>query len=163
MQFDEVRELQPEVLAAYAELMATVWEQTELEPELLELARLRMATLTRCQVDAARRYRTAAWSGIAEERVARLPSWPTDASFSARERRALRYAEEFALEPASVTEDCWAGLDAEFGAEETVQLTMSFAVLVEFQRFCLAAGVDDISIRWSPTVEAVDRPTTSSP
>lgn len=163
MQLEEARALQPDVFATFAELMATVWEQDELEPELLELGRLRMATLTGCDLDAARRYRTARWSGIDEERVARLPSWPTSPSFTTRERRVLRYAEEFAVDPASVSEDCWAGLHAEFDAAQTVQLTMSLAVLVEFQRFSLAAQLEDATVTWSPSLHAVVAPAAATP
>lgn len=163
MHLDEARTLQPDVFAAFTELMGTVWDQGELEPELLELSRLRMATLTGCRADAALRYRTTGWPGIDEERVARLPSWPTSASFSTRERRVLRYAEEFAVDPASVSEDCWEGLHAEFDEPQTVQLTMSLAVLVEFQRFSLAAHLDEGPVDWSPSVQAVPAPATTTP
>ena len=139
--FAEARRLQPGALDAFGELLATVWLDSALEPGLLELARLRLATLSRCEADAARRVRLPGFDGIDEERVARLPSWPVDPTLSERERAALRYAEEFAVDPEAVSGTCWAQVNEHFTDTEAVRLSMCLATLVEFQRWCVATGV----------------------
>lgn len=41
---------QPEALAAFNQLYATLWSEGEVEPGLLELARLRNARITDCGI-----------------------------------------------------------------------------------------------------------------
>lgn len=154
MRMEHVARLQPEVFEAMAQLMTVIWEDSAIEPEILELGRLRMAKLAGSASDQALRYATPGWTGAKEDRVEQLEQWPTAPLFSPRERAALRFAEEFTMDPRSISDRSWQELGRHFGDEGSARLTMAFAVLAEFQRLSVALALEPAPIAWSARIHA---------
>src|SRR4051812_41474337 len=69
------------------------------DPALLELARLRVATLIGYDGAWDRRVRGA---GVAEEKLARLSQWPTDPAFTDAERACLAFVEQTVMDVSGV-------------------------------------------------------------
>ena len=73
--------------------------------------------------------------GLSEEKIGRLAGYRDDASFTARERLALEYAELMALDHAAIGDDFFRRLRGEFTDAEIVELTMAIGQYIGFGRF----------------------------
>src|SRR6478752_5769055 len=91
--WDRFATLCPEAFEALSGVIAATAEETD--PVLLELARIRIATLLRYPAEVARRNPRARDAGLTEAKVADLPAWPTSPLFTARERACLSLTEQF--------------------------------------------------------------------
>src|SRR3954447_11613992 len=65
---------------------------------LVELCRLRIAQLVESAFDASLRYAAAHAAGLGEEKLAAIEQYPESELFTARERAALEFAEQFAIQ-----------------------------------------------------------------
>jgi alkylhydroperoxidase family enzyme len=88
----------PGATAAWTALSASVWSAAD--PELLELARMRIALLLR-DPEAVERPPVGA-PRLPEDKVASLADWPTSPLFSETERVALAFAERFVIDVAGI-------------------------------------------------------------
>ena len=96
-----LRSLLPDVAAVLERLDDDLWEAAD--PELLELARLRIAMLLGADpADLARPRRAPT---LAKEKVDNLRAWPTSPVFSERERACLGLTEQLVMDVAGVTDD----------------------------------------------------------
>ena len=131
----------PEPFAALAGLVAAAW--SECDPVLLELARLRTATLLGFAAE--RDHRTAAaWAaGLTEEKIAALPGWPRSPLFTGRERACLALTEQFVMDANGVTESLVADVTEHLGAEGCYTFVQALSVLETFQRACLTLGIEN--------------------
>jgi hypothetical protein len=100
---DAIRRHLPGLADVGERLNAKVWELND--PVLLELCRLRMATLLGATESLRQRSAAASQAGLTEERIAQLASWPTSPLFSERERACLAFAEMFLFDPGSVDDE----------------------------------------------------------
>src|SRR5438132_4401755 len=91
--WDRLAALCPDPFDALSGLAAAAWESAD--PVLLELARLRIATLLRNTGELERRTVKARDAGLDESKVADLAAWPTSPLFTARERACLSLTEQF--------------------------------------------------------------------
>jgi alkylhydroperoxidase family enzyme len=98
-----------------------------IEPRLLELCRVRMATLLGCDAEA--KVRTDG-AGVEPERYAAIPSWPTDPRFDACERACLAFAEHFVIDVASL-DDHTAGAVREHLGDQGLQDFASALLVIE--------------------------------
>lgn len=130
-------ELLPEVNARWREFEATVWS-SGLDPVLLELCRLRIATLLRDGVGSGSRTAAAVRGGLTEDLVTALPSWPVSPLFGRREQAALAIAELFVVDAHAVTDDTCAELLANLTEAEATALTMAVALFDATSRARLA-------------------------
>jgi len=73
--------------------------------------------------------------GLSEDKIECLAAYRDDASFTARERIALEYAELMALEHAAIGDDFFRCLRGEFTDTEIVELTMAIGQYRGFGRF----------------------------
>ena len=73
------------------------------DPVLIELCRLRMATLLGSKLDLSLRYKPATEAGLTEEKVRELSSYYKSPLFTERERRCIDFAEQFALQSSAST------------------------------------------------------------
>lgn len=112
----------PELAAAHERLLATIWAGS-VSPVTLELCRLRMATLLASAAALAERSPAAVAAGLTEERIARLPKWPSDPSFSAEERACISFVEQFVLDHAEISDDDVHQLTALLSPEGAVTFT----------------------------------------
>jgi alkylhydroperoxidase family enzyme len=88
----------PGATAAWTALSASVWRAAD--PELLELARMRIAMLLR-DPEAVERPPVGA-PRLPEDKVAALADWPTSPLFSETERVALAFTERFVIDVAGI-------------------------------------------------------------
>lgn len=133
-----VLERAPEAAAGFRELYELVTTRPILDPVLLELCRLRSATLLGVPAEQRRRL----VDGMDEALVAELPAWPTSPRFDDRTRAAVRFTELFLLG----TEPAREGLDdlrRHFADDEVFTLTAALSLHESFHRLCLALGVAD--------------------
>ena len=119
--------------------MAAAWQDTD--PALLELARLRIATLLGNTAESARRTSAARKAGLGETQVADLSSWPTSSEFGSRERACLALTEQFVMDANGVTDGQVAQVTEHLGAAGCYAFVEAVSVLETFQRACLTLGI----------------------
>jgi alkylhydroperoxidase family enzyme len=113
---DAVLGLHPETYARHREFLEATTAATD--AGLLELCRARMAQMLGCREELARH---------SPERLAELDSWERSTSFSAAERTARPFVEQFVLDPALVSRDLVADLEAELGTAGVINFTTAIA------------------------------------
>lgn len=156
--WDRLATLCPEPFAALAGLVAAAWE--DCDAVLMELARLRTATLLGNTPELARRSQRARRAGLNEAKIAALPAWPTSALFNTCERACLALTEQFVVDANGVTESLVANVTEHLGPEGCYAFVHGVSVLETFQRACMtlgietAPGVDDLAAAAAPTPEA---------
>jgi alkylhydroperoxidase family enzyme len=138
--WDAVAQVLPDAAAAVAELHRTVW--TLADPVLLELARLRMATLLDFQPGLRLRSGQARAAGLNEDKIAVLSSWPTSPLFSARERACVALAEQFLIDANGVTDQLVADVLEYLSPEETYGFVNAVSAFETLQRGSLTLGLD---------------------
>jgi alkylhydroperoxidase family enzyme len=112
----------PELAAAHERLMSTIWAG-RVSPVTLELCRLRMATLLASKAALSERSPAAMEAGLTEERIALLPRWPTDPSFSPEERTCIGFVEQFVIDHSQISDDDVHALTELLTAEGVVTFT----------------------------------------
>ena len=131
---DEVYGLTPKVQEHFRELERDVWG-SGVDPALLELARLRIATLVGCGPELAHRTPAARRAGLAEDKIAELAQWPTSPRFTARERMVLAFCESYVIDAHSVTDALCARLNEQYSPRELSALTVAVAMFDAMARF----------------------------
>lgn len=110
---DRVVNHRPAYAAAMRDVEAAIWAQDAVDPQLLELCRLRIAQLLDAPDDFATRSPGAA--GLDESLVATLRQWPTAPGFTEAQRVCLGYAEQLLVDAQGVTDDDAAQVIATLG------------------------------------------------
>src|SRR5262245_48142384 len=141
MALDRVFGLCPDLYADYRAFLALFWTRDTVGPVVLELCRLRVAQLLRCEGELRLRYRPARAAGLEESKIAMLERWPTAPAFTDAERACLAYAEQFVLDAHGVTDAQAADVTARLGASGLVALTEALALFEGFARFRQVLGV----------------------
>lgn len=134
---DRVYGLTPKVYDHFRELERAIWT-TATDSALLELARLRIATLVACPSELARRTPAALEAGLTEDKIVELPQWPTSPRFTARERLVLAFCESYVVDAHSVTDELCRRLNEQFAPQELSAITVAVAVFDAMSRFCTA-------------------------
>jgi alkylhydroperoxidase family enzyme len=142
--WDRFAALCPEAFGALSGVVAAAWDDTD--PVLLELARLRIATLLGYTAELARRSERAMDAGLTEAKVADLAAWPTSPIFTARERACLALTEQFVIDPNGVTDAQVAEVTEHLGARGCYALVEAVSVLETFQRACLTLGIQEVPV-----------------
>jgi alkylhydroperoxidase family enzyme len=137
--WDRLASAFPEAFDALAALFAAAWEDSD--PVLVELARLRIATLLQNRPELTRRSSRARAAGLAESKVAELPVWPSSPQFTATERACLALAEQFVLDAGGVTDAQVAEVTEHLGGAGCYAFVESLSALETLQRACLALGI----------------------
>lgn len=106
------------------------WAATS--PRLLELCRVRIAILLGCAVEAEAR---TPGSGVADDVLAAIRSWPTDSRFDRLDRACLGFTEHYVIDVASIDDDTVAAVREHLGDEGLVNFVN--ALLVVEQRIRL--------------------------
>jgi alkylhydroperoxidase family enzyme len=138
---DRVFGLCPDLYADYRAFLALFWTRDTVGPVVLELCRLRVAQLLRCEGELRLRYRPARAAGLEESKIAMLERWPTAPAFTVAERACLAYAEQFVLDAHGVTDAQAADVTEHLGAAGLVALTEALALFEGFARFRQVLGV----------------------
>jgi alkylhydroperoxidase family enzyme len=106
------------------------------------LARLRIAVLLGNVAEQGRRTALAVESGLTEDKVAELASWPTSPQFSACERACLSLTEQFVMDANGVTDEMVEAVTEHLGGAGCYAFVEAVSVLETFQRACLTLGIE---------------------
>jgi alkylhydroperoxidase family enzyme len=106
------------------------WRATS--PRLLELCRVRIAVLLGCGAEADARTPD---SGVPDEVLLAIRSWPSDPRFDERDRACLAFAEHFVIDVASIDDGTVAAVSEHLGDEGLANFVN--ALLVVEQRIRL--------------------------
>jgi alkylhydroperoxidase family enzyme len=125
---------------ALGRAVVAAWDATD--PVLLELCRLRMATLLDFRAECARRTARAGAADLADDTAAELAQWPTSPRFGDRERACLAFAEQFVIDANGVTDQLVADVTAHLGTEGCYAFVQALSMVETFLRACLALGIE---------------------
>jgi len=142
---DRVFGLRPEAYARFREMYAGLWDAAVIDPAVVELCRLRIATILGCDAERAIRYTDATEAGLTEDRITALPRWPNDPAFTTAERSAIEFAEQYVIDPHGLTDDHFAALHREFDEPALATLTLAVAMFDALTRMRLALDVEPIA------------------
>jgi alkylhydroperoxidase family enzyme len=123
-------------MLALTALNTSVWSTTD--PELLELARARIAMLLRDPEAIERRPQAA--PALPADKMTSLADWPTSPLFSETERVALSFTERFVIDVAGIGDADRAALFAELPAEQVGAFVVGLYVFDYERRTELAIG-----------------------
>jgi alkylhydroperoxidase family enzyme len=129
----------PEAADAVAQLHRTIWQQGD--PVLLELVRLRIATLLRFGPGLAVRSEQARKAGLSDDKIAALSQWPTSPLYDARERACLALTEQILMSANDVTDGLVADVLTHLSPEECYTLVEGISAMETLQRGCLVLGL----------------------
>ncbi len=155
---NEVFGLLPVADERFAELYAGLWS-SGCDPMVLELCRLRIATVLGCAAELAVRYRAAIDAGLTDELVAALPRWYDDELLAGAPRAAVSFAEQYVIDPHGLTDDHFIELKQWFDEPALATLPLAAAMFDALTRFRLALDVGPIG----DGITVVDGPTIGAP
>ena len=112
--------------------------RTTLDRRLHELVRYRVAQLNQCTVCLAFRWD----SGVDEDVLAQVANWESSDEFSAVERAALSFTEQFCRDSASIPDSLIAELEQLLPPGQVVELTLVVGKYVAMGRFMQVLGLD---------------------
>jgi alkylhydroperoxidase family enzyme len=122
----------PAYAAALQDVDAALWSQDQVEPELLELCRLRIAQLLEAGDEAM--VRTPAAADLDDALVDALRLWPTSPLFTERHRAGLDYAEQLLIDAQGVSDEQAARVIDVFGEGGFLVLTYGCGYFETIQR-----------------------------
>jgi alkylhydroperoxidase family enzyme len=135
MSFAETFGRLPTTYAHYSDLEYQIWDG-RLDPQVLELCRVRIATLHRCQSELADQR-----ADIGAERRAGIAQWPTSDLYSDREKALLRFTEQYVIDAQGVSDADAAGVTAALSGPEVAAFTTAIAMFDATCRFKIALGL----------------------
>jgi len=136
----------PDGVKAMAELERAVRSST-LEPELLELVRIRSSQINGCAYCLAMHTRDARKHGEHQARLDTVAAWRETPFFTARERAALTWCETLTeLAGTGAPDAVYATVEAEFSPEEIAALTFAIVAINGWNRLAVGLGADVTSL-----------------
>jgi AhpD family alkylhydroperoxidase len=133
----DFRKSYPQALQAMVGLEEAVHEST-LEPELLELVKMRASQLNGCAYCLDMHSKDARARGESEQRLYLLSAWREAPFYSARERAALAWCEALTLLPQSgAPDDVYAQVREQFEEDELAALTLAIVAINGWNRFAV--------------------------
>ena len=142
--------LTPRAYDRFRALYASLWSPTILDPSVLELCRLRVATLLACETEARVRFVEAAEHGLTEAKISVLPHYGTSPLFSDLERRCLAYVEQYVLDPHAIEDRDFGLLREHLSEQQIAALTLAAAMFDALTRFRLGLSVGPFHTAPSP-------------
>lgn len=131
----------PKVLQAMLGLNAA-YEDSTLEPALLELVKLRASQLNGCGYCIDMHTKDARLAGETEQRLYLLNAWWETSLYTEREQAALAWTEAVTrLEGQRVPDAVYEQVRAQFNEEELAQLTLAVVAINGWNRFNVAFNV----------------------
>jgi AhpD family alkylhydroperoxidase len=133
----DYRKTFPQALQAMLGLENAI-EEGALEPELLELVKMRASQLNGCAYCLDMHSKDARARGESEQRLHVLAAWREAPFYSARERAALAWCEALTLLPQTgAPDDVYAQVREQFEEEEIVALTLAIVAINGWNRFAV--------------------------
>jgi alkylhydroperoxidase family enzyme len=134
--------LQPDLMRSLVELQRITW--TLVDPVVLELSRIRIATLIGAPTDQQLRSEAAIEAGLQDDKIAALDAWATSPLFSAGERACIDLAEQFVIDVQGVTDQHVQAVTEHLGASQCYVFVNALWSMEALQRMCLVLGVEPV-------------------
>lgn len=131
------------VLAAVGGFELAFEKANRLQPQLRELAQVKVATLVGCRFCIDIGSSLARKRGVTREQLLSLPSYDESSAFSQLERNVLDYAVAMTAQPSQPHPDLFARLQRELGDPALVELTAAIAWENFRARFNHAVGATE--------------------
>lgn len=128
----------PDLAAPFSVLYDSLWQQSRLPAQVLELCRLRLAQLHRCDIELKRTE-----IAIPVAKIASLSHWNTDTDYTEAERACLAFTEVYAMDAQAITDDHADGVKAHFGDAGLVLLVEALGILDGMIRLSLLWQLSD--------------------
>ena len=142
----DYRKVFPDGVRAMAELERAV-RSASVEPELLELVRIRASQINGCTYCLAMHTRNARARGEHQTRLDTVAAWREAPYYTARERAALAWCEALTeLPPSGALDDVYAVVEAEFSPEEIAALTYAIVAINGWNRLAVGLRSDVLSL-----------------
>jgi len=135
---ERVASLRPAYAAALRDVEAAVWGQDQLEPELLELCRLRIAQMLQADEQVTEPPGRVVLDPVV---LAQLRQWPTSDVFTERQRVCLGFAEQLLVDAQGVGDEQAASVIAAIGDSGFLVLTYACGFFETTQRASIVLGV----------------------
>ncbi len=136
----------PAGVRAMTELERAVRSAT-LEPELLELVRVRASQINGCTYCLAMHHRDARASGEHQTRLDTVAAWREAPYYTARERAGLAWCETLTELPRTgAPDDVYALVEAEFSPDEIAALTFAIVAINGWNRLAVGLRSDVLSL-----------------
>lgn len=116
------------------------------DPLLIELCRLQMATLIDCDHDRSLRYIPAIEAGLTEEKISALPNYLRSELYSERERICIEFAELFVIQSSNIDDANVARVQTVMDAEEFIYFVKALSVMDMLQRACTGFDIRPPSV-----------------
>jgi alkylhydroperoxidase family enzyme len=154
--WSELTSLARDPIEHYAALHQLI--DDSVDPVIVELCRLRVATLVGAHALTGLRRTKAIDAGLTEEKIAALPSWPTSPLFSAAERACLALAEQFCMGAFTVSDADVEAVLAHLDPDECYAFVNGVWVSEAMARMSVVMGIDPDPpalglVRASPALE----------
>lgn len=131
----------PGIGPAAAKFSQEVYDRSTLGLREFEAARLRIAQINGCVF--CQDWRTERDGATVEATFAEsVEGWRDADAFDARTRLAAEYAERFAVDHHHLDDEFWARMNAEYSADEVVELSMCLGSWLAFGRLNHVLGLD---------------------
>lgn len=141
-----LKEITPDVSAAMGSLHAaavSAAQEAKLEPELLELVRIRASQINGCAFCIDMHWKDARATGETEERLYSLSAWRESPLYGDRERAAVELCEAITLvADTHVPDDVWDRAAAHFEREELAQLVFAITAINAWNRLVISARTE---------------------
>jgi alkylhydroperoxidase family enzyme len=121
-------------------LHRVIWEHGD--PVLLELCRLRIATLLEFEAGLRIRNARAERAGLTQDKIESLNLWPTSPLFSERERACLALAEQMLMDASGMTDEIVRDVLEHLPPPECYALVQAVNAMETLQRGCLVLGIE---------------------
>jgi alkylhydroperoxidase family enzyme len=139
--FERAFALRPDLHAAWRDFATLFWEGELLPLSVLELCRLRVGQMHGAYLPDLCPKMGKSRASLAPGKAASLEAWWQSDAYSATERAALRFAEQFVLDPKGISDEDAAAVVSAFGDAATVAFVELLAILDGFSRFARILGV----------------------
>ena len=115
-------------------------------PILVELCRLRMATLMGSKLDLSLRYKPAIAAGLTEEKLRELSRYESSPVFVECERRCLEFTEQFVIQSSAISDTDVARVQAVLDPEAFIYFVKALSVMDQMQRGCVAFDIQPSNV-----------------
>ncbi len=133
--------LRPDASVRFAEMYELLWRGDQVDPVTVELIRLRIGRLLSCDAETAIRTRAAIDAGLDETLVTALGRWTSDPAIDESRRVALRFAEQYVIDPHQLVDDDFDRLHRHWSPEAVATMVLATAMCDALTRFRLALEV----------------------
>ena len=138
-EFDQIWGVRQEYFACFmADHDASI---ARVDPTLIELCRLRMARILECDFAFSCRYAPAMAAGLDEAKIALIHRYPDSPLFTPRERACIEFAEQFAMQSSSITDEDVARLLTHIDPEAFIYFVKALSVTDQLLRGTAAFGI----------------------